>query len=534
MITELRSKISSLLPQYEDRVTVLATKPDFGDYTTNIAMEIARDVKKPPLELAEEIAQKIRDAHWYSQLLSDVQVSAPGYINMKLADTYIIKAVGERVEQKKGTILIEYTDPNPFKEFHIGHLFSNIVGESIARLHEIMGYEVKRLCYQGDVGMHVAKTLYGMLHEENLDETLEALETTSLSQRAQALGKWYAAGAGAFEESEKAKVEITELNKKIYEGDAGIMRYYSVGRAWSLAYFETIYSRLGTRFNQYFFESESAQYGKQLVEKHPELFTHSKGAVVFEGEKYGLHTRVFINSQGFPTYEAKDLGLAHLKDRTFTQYAQSYVITGNEVNTYFHVMLKALSLISPDIAKKTTHVGHGIVKLPSGKMSSRTGSIVSGESLLEAVEKKVSSPVLAVAAIKYALLKQHYGSDIIFDTEKSVSVQGDSGIYLMYAYVRSRKICENNKGTALKITNPDERALILKLAQFSDVISLSFERLEPHHIAVYLNQLAAQFHAFYSVHRIAGNGARVRITEKVAEVLKEGMDLLGISVVDEM
>src|SRR3989344_1719819 len=362
-----------------------------GDYSTNVAMvefgKFARAVDshvgdiiwakglssqwQNPKELAEKIVEKINLETGFPNI-EKIEVAGAGFINFYLKKDFFVDSVKEVLEtgEKYGSnenlkgkkIMVEYTDPNPFKEIHIGHLMSNAIGESISRIIGFQGAQIIRANFQGDVGMHVAKAVYGLLKL--------GYDGSKIGELASA----YTYGAKDFDEYKK---EITEINKKIYDrSDEKINTLYDTGREASLRYFEVIYKKLGTKFDEYFFESETANIGKELVEKNiGKVFEESDGAIVFKGENYGLHTRVFINSEGLPTYEAKELALAKIKCDTY-RYDQSVIITGNEVNEYFKVLMAAMSQIFPDLCKKTTHIGHGMMRLPEGKMSSRTGNIV--------------------------------------------------------------------------------------------------------------------------------------------------------------
>ena len=154
--------------------------------------------------------------------------------------------------------------------------------------------------------------------------------------------------------------------------------HYDTGRMESLAAFEKLYALLGTKFDRYFFESETGPKGKEIVLANPAVFPESDGARVFKGEEHGLHTRVFLNSQGLPTYEAKELGLEKLKTELYPKAEKLYIVTASEVTEYFKVVKKALEQIEPEIAAKLRHVPHGMMKLPEGKMSSRTGKFITG------------------------------------------------------------------------------------------------------------------------------------------------------------
>jgi arginyl-tRNA synthetase len=205
--------------------------------------------------------------------------------------------------------MIEYTDPNPFKELHIGHIVPNSVGVSLSRIFQFCAADVREVTFQGDVGLHIAKAMYGMKKlgfDMDIDFT------------AQDLGKAYAEGSKFYESDIKIQEEIKDLNKRIFEIYTGeeteMVDIYEKGKKVSLDYFEKVYEVLNSNFVYNFFESATGFAGKNIVEENiPNVFTKSKGAVIFDGEKYGLHTRVFINAQNLPTYETKDIGLVKMK-----------------------------------------------------------------------------------------------------------------------------------------------------------------------------------------------------------------------------
>jgi arginyl-tRNA synthetase len=633
---------------------------DLGDYSTTVALRLAAIVKKQPLVIAKEIVTKLSNLKAASeaktgdqntikqyqiahdglhekdilQAIHSIQCVAPGYINIQVNDNVIGTLTSQVLDMKqsfgqgflkKGVkIMVEFTDPNPFKEFHIGHLYSNAVGESLSRLMEAQGAEVKRANFFGDVGMHVAKALYGVLakikdqkakikslnQKSNIDpaivqEFMDNLESKSLSERIKFLGQCYAFGATEYDKSDNVKEQmkrinflvfltaqeymkttfqfephidyakyiqnVTEIEKKI------IWELYSRGREWSLAYFETIYARLGTKFDYYFPESITGEYGVQMVRSHVAdgVFEESDGAIVYKGEKVGLHTRVFINTLGLPTYETKDLGNAKKKYMDFP-YDESIISTGNEINDYFDVMLAALSEFEPELSKKTLHIGHGMVRLPEGKMSSRTGKILTGLWLLDEANKQIkekmesskhkvvpedkideTADILSVAAVKYALLRSSIGSDVIFDFDTSISVDGDSGPYLVYTYARCKSILrkyaeisnvkfqmsnevqmpeiksQNSQSDVPNLDfdidlsfdighltlNKEERLLARIIMQFPDVVASASINLAPSTICTYLYDLAQTFNNFYTKHQVLVGSSQ--LTENSSQNKKE-------------
>lgn len=434
--------------------------------------------------------------------------------------------------------MVEYTDPNPFKTFHIGHLMNNAIGESVSHIVEFSGAEVRRANYQGDVGLHVARAIWGKIKNPEVD-----------------WGHAYAYGAQNYEEHKKA---IDEINKKIYErSDKEINALYDSGKKESIEEFEKMYTRLGTKFDFNFFESESGPAGMEVVEKFKDIFQKSDGAVVFRGEEFdkSLHTRVFLTKEGLPTYEAKELGLAKTKYDKYP-YDVSIVITGNEIKDYFRVVHKAMEQVFPELAEKTRHIPHGMLRLPTGKMSSRTGDIVSAQSLLNDVQKKVlekmkdteitnkeeAADKIAVGAIKYTILKQAAGSDIVFDFDKALSFDGDSGPYLQYTFARTqsvlRKAKENGITSSTEIFADTTTEVEKMLYRFPEIIERALLAYEPHHITTYLTQLASAFNNFYAKERIVDSGEaapyRLALTEATAIVLKNGLSLLGIEAPEKM
>lgn len=435
-----------------------------GDYSTSVALAAAKIAGKNPKEFAEEIATKLRtNKH---ALVDHIEIAGHGFINFFLSRDYYTDTLqtviaqgsrygrNDRLSRQK--VMVEYTDPNPFKEFHIGHLMSNTIGECISRLIEYGGADVKRACYQGDVGLHVAKAIWGMQSVPSRPDS--PLDSLPLEAKARYLGHTYQIGAAAYEHDEKEAIE--EINRKVYDrSDTEINGLYDWGRKVSLDYFEEQYKKLGTKFDFYFFESEMAKHGLEIVRKFlgTGLFEESDGAVVFRGEKYNprLHTRVYRTSQGLPTYEAKELGLHFAKAQAYTADL-SVVITANEQDGVFEVGLEAFRQIDEQLAGRIKHLSHGMLRLPSGKMSSRKGEVITADTLIgrvsELVREKVKEraytqaetneivELVGIAAIKYSILRQAIGGDIIFDFEKSISFEGDSGPYLQYAATRAQSV----------------------------------------------------------------------------------------------
>jgi len=515
-----------------------------GDYAVNAAMAAAKSLGKNPKEVAEQIVGALKEG--LGADAARVEIAGPGFVNVALSHEAVTREInaaiaagqawGKGSAQTGKRVMVEYTQPNPFKEMHIGHLMSNTIGEAVSRLVENQGAQVARANYQGDVGPHVAKALWG-LRDKGITEPESAAQ----------IGAAYVAGARAYEDSPEAKAEIDALNVLIYAGtDTALMELWRKGREISLAAFEELYRVLGTKFNFYFFESETAGPGLRIVEDGlaKGIFEKSNDAIIYNAEEKGGHTLVFVTSRGTPTYEAKELGLAFLKEERWPS-DRSIVTTSTEQIGHFNTVLAALKEVGPELGAKTLHVAHGFLRLTSGKMSSREGNVITADALIKDVTAKASEknedPLVAemvgVGAIKYMILRQAPGSDIIFDPEKSLSLEGDSGPYLQYALVRAQKILsypsEGNGGEKPSAPYDIERVIL----HYPEVVAHASHELAPNLLVNYLTQLAASWNAFYANEQVLGSSEEAYkqdVARAFSQTMHNGLNLLGIQAPERM
>lgn len=514
------------------------TRPEeqFGDFSTNAALKLAGKLGRKPRDIAEELASALERE--LGGQVGGVSVAGPGFINLTLSDAALLKGLsaGPAQVHEGKEVLVEFGDPNPFKAMHIGHLYSYIVGDAICNLLAAAGAKVRRLSYHGDVGLHVAKAIWAMQKADP-----HAIDTGDI-------GKFYAKGAQAYEKDAQTKAEIDAVNAQVYAGDPAIKELYEEGKRRSFASFDATLSELGIRNDKRYLESESAANGVKMVEDNTgKVFKKSDGAVIYEGEKAGLHTRVFITGKGLPTYEAKDLGLTELKARDFPQAALSIIITAHEQAEYFKVMLAALAEIDSETANKTRHLSHGFVSLSSGKMSSRTGDVYGAVDLLKNVEKAAQKAFpgtareIRLGAVKYAFTRHRLGGDLVYDVDESISLEGNSGPYLQYAHARAcsilRKAGKDGDIPADTELEPDERTLVRKIGQSAEAVDKAAAEFMPHHVCTYLYELAQEFNRFYENNRVIGDAReslRLGLVREYAQTLQFGLGLLGIDAPDKM
>lgn len=548
----------------EPEVTPGREMPDgkIVDYASNVAMKISRNVTKKPVEVAEVI----RDFLINEKNLT-VEVAGSGFLNFTLSDEYFKTKIADfagnfeknisQDEYLEKKVICEFSDPNPFKVLHVGHLYTSIVGDSISRLVEFAGGEVIRANFGGDVGLHVAKTIWAVMQSfekgeiKNLDEmTIEKI------------AKCYVEGSREYEDDEKVRQEIVDLNKQIFEistndlHDSRVAEIYWKGRELSYQYFENFYESIGVKFDKYYPESTVAKKGLQTVQEQFEkgVYEESDKAVVFKGEKYGLHTRVFINKNGLPTYEAKDVGLIFTKWDDY-KFDKSIIITANDIIEYMKVVLKSIEQYAPELSNRTLHLTHGNVKLPGNeKMSSRKGNFLKAVDVIEMVSEALrkgygsTDQDVIMGALKYAFLKYKMGGNIIFDVNESVSMTGNAGPYLQYAVVRGEKVMENvakrdghewREDESIKTwqLNENEKNLIKKVIQYDQVLREAVHELVPHKICEYVFELAQEFSRFYEKVKVAGSeyeAERGEIVLAYLKVMKHGLALLGIKAPEKM
>ena len=673
-IEEIVSQALKKLYKLEKEILVDIPKDKSADYSVNTALQCAKELGKSPKEIAENLVGEINNFYLSSsdtlrQAQGDmkvaygdkernqgdmsfekIEIAGPGFIYFTLSRESLSEMIANisskqgddkywgKSDNKKGQkIMTEFACPNTHKAFHIGHLRNICLGESLIRIIESQGAETFRVNYQGDIGMHVAKCLWGIMnndqgtmsneqpHEKksvilNLSKylSLDEINKKSPEEKAKFLGQVYAIGGTAYEDNKKAKKEIHEINKKLYEisachsgdsfchsrdslchsreggnpysqktntkhsdDDQKLVEIYQETRNWSLEYFEVIYERLGTHFDKFFFESETWDKGKEIVEKNiGKVFQESNGAIVFPGEDYGLHTRVFISSEGNPTYEAKDIGLAPIQQKTFN-FDTNIHIVANEQAEYFKVIFEAMDKLWPGMKEKQKHLSYGMVKLTTGKMSSRTGDVITAEWLINEAKTKIKeilkerdfseeereevAEMVAIGAIKFTMLHTQAKNDIAFDLEKAVKLEGDSGPYIQYAYARICSILrkcgshvipacpesQNHDTTEIlkqvqddsslfQSFNQTDWSLMKNIQHFPYFVSRCAEDMSPHHLTHYLLKLVAEFSGWYAKNSVLNaeseelKQARIMLLKSLQTTIKNGLYLLGIKAPEKM
>lgn len=547
-----------------------------GDYSTNAALAYAKIAGISPRELAGRLMEKILETP--NEEIKELEIAGPGFINFRLTDEAIKK---ENSKEKVNietiysgkNILVEHSSPNLFKPFTIGHLMNNFIGEFIVRAATKGGANVKSMTFPSDVSLGIAKALFILerdIQEGKID--IHYFENNEENEVIKYLGDAYVRGVRECEDNEESLKEAKKVLDKMYADevlDDPLIALESVTRRVSEKYFKRILKEIGSEMGSFEYESKAGEVGKKIVEKSTgegKVFTESDGAVVYvpSEERKDINTAVFINSQGYPTYEAKDLGLLEIKFSKNNEFNPdiSFTVTDHEQISHFKVVFDAAEKLGEDWKErisKSRHVPHGRMLFKGQKMSSRLGGVPlaldvigvieeevrerAGEKIehLSAGEKKKLEREIALSALCIAVLRSKPGMNINFDPETSLSFEGDSGPYLLYTHARCASLLEKGKEKgyesvfkSIPVTNLER-----ELAYFETALVDVIQDIAPQKLVTYLFEVAQLFNGFYATNQIISDDKEttehyLAIVKRLKAVLKEGLWVLGISAPEKM
>lgn len=533
-----------------------------GDFACNAALVAAKQVGKNPRTLADDIKVEIEKLEIPE--IDSVVIAGPGFINITLSKKFFsdlnnqVKeagdAFGKTTIHTGKKVLVEHSSPNLFKPFHIGHMMNNAIGQSLVNLMWFSGAEVSTMSFPSDISLGVAKAVWYLMEYADVNY-LNSDHT--ISNRINFLGQMYVEGVKKYDEDESIHARVKEIADNLYGNiDSPELTVFTTCKQFNINYFESIVGKLGSHFDSYIYESEAGVVGKDLVVKNtPSIFTESQGAIVYipDESKKGLNTAVFINSQGNPTYEAKDIGLLDLKfERVHPDL--SLFVTDHEQIPHFKIVLDAAEKINKEWVEKSIHVPHGRMTFKGQKMSSRLGGVPLAVEMIEdvAIEAKARAKdseqaelaeSIAIAAIKFAILRAKPGQNINFDPETSLSFEGDSGPYLQYTHARISSVIEKAAELQLMPMYSDSELIIdveRMVAQFETVVTNAISEYAPQYMVTYLLELARAFNSFYASNKIIDSEHigqsqhRLAIAQSVQQVIKNGLYLLAITAPDRM
>lgn len=540
--------------------------PDLGDYAYP-CFPLAKTLRKGPPLIAKDVASRIA-ARLAGQLLVTAVEAAGPYVNFRVSlpemarrDVPALLDGSAFSPQRTGPpekVMVEYSQPNTHKAFHVGHMRNVALGDALARIVAYNGSMAVPVNYIGDVGTHIARCLwYYQRHR-----TEEPPETG----RGEWLGKLYTAATLKIEdapEPERAayEAEVSQVLQQLESASGPVHELWRETRQWSLDAFDEIYAWLGARFDHVFYESEMTE-GRKIVEDGLArgVFVRSQGAVGVDLEPFGLGFFLVLKADGTTLYSTKDLALARIK---FERYGigRSLYVVGAEQTLHFQQVFKTLELLGYPQAARCFHLPYGLVMLPEGKMSSRAGNVIPFSRLRAEMDDYIRSHYLdahkgewpedeiaetarriAVAAIRYGMVKQDPVRAIVFNLEDWLVSEGDTGTYLCYAYTRIQSVLRNAEGMRINpaadfslLTQDTERRLIRQMHEFNRVVRQAGEQMRPNLVANYLFQLCKEFSRAYVTSPVlraetqAIGEARLALFTATGRLLERGLSLIGIT-----
>ena len=561
---DYKLKVANLIKNHVDldietieKLIEIPPKPEMGDYAFP-CFQLAKVMKKAPNMIAAELKEamdtegfeRIENLGPYLNFFVDKGTFSKNTIEKVLSegDNYGASNAGEGK-----TVCVEYSSPNIAKPFHVGHLFTTAIGNSLYKMFKKEGYNTIGLNHLGDWGTQFGKLISA--YHRWVDE--EALEKAPIDELLRIYVKFH-------EEAKKdpsLEDEARANFKALENGEPEVTALWKRFRDLSLKEFERVYDVLGVKFDslngEAFYNDKMDAVVDELREKG--LLVESNGAQVVMLDDYNMPPCIVLKADGASIYATRDLAAAMYRKKTYDFYKCVYVV-GTPQALHFKQVFKVLELAGHEWAKDCVHVGFGLVKFADRKLSTRDGSIVLLDDLLrEAVEKTMEAikdkdeikdkeevaKKIGVGAVIFTYLKNSREKDIVFDWKEILSFEGETGPYVQYAYARGNSILTRAgecSGTVdySKLTSKEEFELVKSLGNFNNVITLALDKLEPSILTRYVIEVAKGFNKFYNAHSVLNlededlKATRLNLVKASIQVIKNGLELLGIGVVEKM
>ncbi|MDR0364934.1 MAG: arginine--tRNA ligase [Bacteroidales bacterium] len=571
----------------DQNVSLQKTKKEFtGDYTF-VVFPFVRQTRKSPAETADLLGKYLMEN---LPEIIDYNV-IQGFLNMTVAPEYWKDFIftetknerfGETSKLKNQMIILEYSSPNTNKPLHLGHIRNNLLGWSTAEILKANGYNVKKVNIVNDRGIHICKSMLAWEKWGN-GETPES----SGMKGDHLIGKYYV----LFDQKNKEEIanlmrqgmteedasaastfmqEAREMLRQWEAGNEKVRALWKKLNAWTYEGFDVTYRRMGVDFDSVQYESNTYLLGKNIVEeglKKGVLFQKEDGSVWIDLTKDGLDEKLLLRSDGTSVYMTQDLGTALMRYEIFKADKMIYVV-GNEQDYHFEVLKLILKRLGYDWADNIYHLSYGMVELPHGKMKSREGTVVDADDLMDQMYKtafQMSSELgklnemtpqegrelcenIAMAALKYFILKVDPKKKMLFIPEESIDFNGNTGPFMQYTHARIKSLLRKAQEQSIEIENvsadyamlPKEIEIVKLLHEYPEIVAQAGENYSPALIANYAYELAKEYNQFYQeipILRELQKDAihfRLQLSLFVAQVVKHAMGLLGAKVPEKM
>ncbi len=586
---QIKDALSTLYKINADKIPFQKTRKEFpGDYTLT-TFAYSKQAGKKPDELAQELGEFILSK--YNNLDSFNVVK--GFLNIRFKDSFwiefLLNAVSENYSGYKKqnssgkTILLEYSSPNTNKPLHLGHIRNNLLGFSVAEILKACGHKVIKTNIVNDRGIHICKSMLAWQKFGN-GETPES----SNMKGDHLVGKYYVEFDKAYkkeindliakgiskEEAEKNApliLEAQQLLLKWEKGDKETIHLWKTMNGWVYKGFDETYKSLGVDFDKIYYESDTYILGKETINEGLQknvFYKKEDGSIRIDLTADGLDEKVVLRSDGTSVYITQDIGTAILRFKDFPDLTQAIYTVGNEQDYHFKVLFKILEKLGYSWAKECYHLSYGMVELPEGKMKSREGTVVDADELLEEMfdtAKKTTQELgkvegfsesnlvelhktIGLGALKYFILKVDPKKKMLFDPKESIDFNGNTGPFIQYTHARIKSILRKaeeqkiniDKAVDPKTINTLERDLIKFIYEFELTIEESAQVYNPAIVANFIYELTKTFNRFYHEHSILKEDNkevlqfRLLLINKCAQVIANGMKLMGINVPEKM
>ncbi|MHA1293909.1 MAG: arginine--tRNA ligase [Promethearchaeota archaeon] len=563
-IAELLTDYISYL-SFEELLKIIEIPPPGINFSYAFpTFRIAKFEKKDPKLIAEDLEKKIKKPDF----IEKIEVSG-SYLNFKIRPQFVLENIfelqenygkirqfEEKTEFKKLSIVIEYPSPNTNKPLHLGHVRNMLIGSSTSNLFKYIGHKVYQVNLNNDRGIHICKSMLAYQKWGN--------NKSPNKKSDHFVGDFYVKYCQMEEKNKNLIEEAKDLLRKWEEEDPETIALWKKMNKWALDGFKKTYKKFGISFDKEYYESQFYKKGKDIIlnaQKKGLFKKREDGAIIAQlKEKYNLPDKILLRSDGTSIYITQDIYLAYLKKKDFNADISIFVV-GSEQNLYFKQLFIILDILG--FKEKKYHLSYGMISLPEGKMKSRKGIVVDADEILNKMsklaykeinkrypnipekEKLRRAEIIGKSAIKFFILKYNPKNDFIFNPKESISFEGETGPYIQYCYARIQSIIEKSKekiGLNVNfnlLTHEKEYELIKNLNYFPEILESAIKTYGIHLIPQYLLVLGQTFNSFYAICPVISNNkelerARLLLIKCVQIVIKIGLNLLGIDVLDNM
>ena len=560
-----------------DLIEISKTRKEFQGHYTIVLFPLLPILKKPPIEIGNEIGLFLQEKEKYIQEFNVIQ----GFLNLTFSDSFLTDLLkgfnlNYKLDIKKEFYLIEFSSPNTNKPLHLGHIRNILLGDSISNIFKEVGNKVHKTQIINDRGIHICKSMISWLKfANNVTPKTENIKGDIF------VGNYYVKYNNEYEKQVKdlisqgqneddAKknseifIEAQELLRKWENGDKDVINLWKRMNSWVYDGFSKTYNNLNVKFDSEYYESDTYLKGKNIVLdglKNKLFYKKKDNSIWVDLSSKGLDEKILLRSDGTSVYITQDIGTAFLRYKDHPKMDGMIYTTGNEQDYHFKVLFELMNILGYPWSNKLKHLSYGMVDLPTGKMKSREGLVVDADELIADMNLKakiISESLgkindlskteqsklynqIALGALKYHILKVDPKKRILFDPNESIDFNGNTGPFIQYTYARIKSLLKKNRNNSsfseVKLSEK-EKNLIIHLNDFPNVILNSYKTLNPALIANYVYDLVKLYNSFYQSFSVLGNDEincfRVLLSEKVGNYIKKSMSLLGIEVPERM